>query len=692
MKFVSVVIPIYNVEEYIEECLVSVLNQTLKNIEIICVNDGTPDNSMEIVERYAKEDERIIIINKENGGLSSARNAGLQAATGEYVYFMDSDDYILNDTLEVLYNEAQENNLDTIYFDADSFFETKELEERHQSYITYYHRTGNYCDVVSGQEMLAKMIANNEFRPSACLQMNKRMLLSDNQITFYPGIIHEDNLFTLLVTLDAKKVKHIPQAFYMRRMREDSIMTNINKIRSCEGYFICIKELIEKIEQKVDNQEYLDAYMNRIRTMRNISVKNMKGLSVEDRDILLDRVEKDRCLFELIFNDYFHAIQKNEQEKKNSKAEIAKLKKENKKIKKSNSYKIGRIVTFVPRAFKVLKRKGFRYCLDKVLYRIAPNYCENNIKVSVIMPVYNGKKYLKECLDSLCKQTLKGIEIICVDDESTDGSLEILHEYQQKDKRVRIFNQSHMGAGSARNIGLKESKGKYLLFLDSDDYFDKHMCEKAYYHACKYKAQIVMFGAQRRDMQTGKMQKMTWVLRSEELPKDKAFRGRDISERIFQVTSNAAWTKLYEKEYIIKQGLEFQNIKHTNDAYFTRSAMAMADRVAVLDEVLLTYRYNDGDNTQSIKHLEPLEFYKAFKAVKEKLEAEKLFDVYRISYINWVLTESLFNYDTMKTEEAKETIKKKLLPDGFDELEVSSITKETCISEALFEKYQNFIN
>lgn len=692
MVKVSVVIPIYNVEEYIEECLLSALNQTLKEIEIICVNDGTPDNSMKIIEKYAKTDKRIVIVNKENGGLSSARNAGLRVATGEYVYFMDSDDYILNDALEVLYDEAEKNNLDTIYFDADSFFETKELEERHQSYIEYYHRAAKYNDVVTGQEILRNMVSNNEFRPSACLQMNKTSLLIDNQIEFYSGIIHEDNLFSLSVTLYAQRAKHIPRAFYMRRVRDDSIMTNFNMIRSSVGYFVCIKELIDRISVEATNQEFFDAYMMRLRTMRNNITKNLKQISIEDRESILNWFVEDKCLYELIIKDYFELVEKAEKEKQKLKKEISKLKKENKKLKKSNSYKIGRRVTFVPRAFKVLKRKGFRYCLDKVLYRIAPNYCENNIKVSVIMPVYNGKKYLKECLDSLCKQTLKGIEIICVDDESTDGSLEILHEYQQKDKRVRIFNQSHMGAGSARNIGLKESKGKYLLFLDSDDYFDKHMCEKAYYHACKYKAQIVMFGAQRRDMQTDNMQKMTWVLRSEELPKDKAFRGRDISERIFQVTSNAAWTKLYEKEYIIKQGLEFQNIKHTNDAYFTRSAMAMADRVAVLDEVLLTYRYNDGDNTQSIKHLEPLEFYKAFKAVKEKLEAEKLFDVYRISYINWVLTESLFNYDTMKTEEAKETIKKKLLPDGFDELEVSSITKETCISEALFEKYQNFIN
>lgn len=143
---VSIIIPIYNVEEYLEECLVSALKQTLKEIEIICVNDGTPDRSMDIVNRYAKEDERIVIVEKENGGLSSARNAGLAVAKGEYVYFLDSDDYILEQTMEVLYGEASQNQLDNIYFDAESFFETEDLKEEMAVYVDYYVRKADYSD------------------------------------------------------------------------------------------------------------------------------------------------------------------------------------------------------------------------------------------------------------------------------------------------------------------------------------------------------------------------------------------------------------------------------------------------------------------------------------------------------------------------------------------------------------------
>ena len=118
---VSIIIPIYNVEQYIEECLLSAMRQTLKEIEIICVNDGSTDDSMGIVRKYAREDPRIRIVEKENGGLSSARNAGMDAAKGEYILFLDSDDWILPETLEEIYDSAVKNDLDNVYFNAAVF-------------------------------------------------------------------------------------------------------------------------------------------------------------------------------------------------------------------------------------------------------------------------------------------------------------------------------------------------------------------------------------------------------------------------------------------------------------------------------------------------------------------------------------------------------------------------------------------
>ena len=117
MKKVSVIIPVYNVEDYLEKCLDSVINQTLKDIEIIVVNDGSPDNSQKIIDKYRKKDKRIISVMKENGGQASARNLGIKKSHGEFLCFVDSDDWIELDMLEVLYNNAKENHSDIVTCD-----------------------------------------------------------------------------------------------------------------------------------------------------------------------------------------------------------------------------------------------------------------------------------------------------------------------------------------------------------------------------------------------------------------------------------------------------------------------------------------------------------------------------------------------------------------------------------------------
>lgn len=695
MLAVSVIIPIYNVEEYIEECLVSVMKQTLKEIEIICVNDGTPDHSMQIIEKYAKEDERIVIINKENGGLSSARNAGLRVARGEYVYFLDSDDYLKAETLEALYSEVTKNNLDTIYFDAESFFENSELQETQQSYAEYYQRENIYGEIVSGQQMLADMVRNRQFRASACLQMNRRSLLEEHHIVFKEGIIHEDNLFAVRVTLYAERVKHVAKKYYMRRLREDSIMTSRTAKRSAYGYFISMMECVPEVTSVVKDKEILSAYLTHIGRMRNNAAAALRYIPQDEFDAFqIETNVEEGFWFQYLVKDYAKVVRSRDQQAEKSKKRIQRLRmriKELRKVEKSTSYRLGRIITALPRRVKVLKQNGIKSLMKSVLFRIAPSYYVKRFtKISIIVPVYNGEKYLDECLRSLREQTMRDIEIICVDDQSTDHSVEILKRYARRDKRFKILHQNHLGAGCARNLGIKHAKGAYLLFLDCDDYFSPDMCERIYRRARKKKAEIVLFGARRIDMQTGKKEDMTWVLRRAELPKNQEFSGKDIAARLFQVTSNCPWSKLFSKEFVLKKKLEFQDTKHANDTYFVRSAMAMAERIVVDDGTYVTYRYNDGANTQSVKHLAPLEFYKAFLAVKEKLKKEGLFECYKHSYTNWIITESLFNYETMKSEEAKQIIRDKLLSDGFENLGVEKCTREDIDNPDLYDRFIEF--
>lgn len=192
MKKISVIVPVYNVEEYIEECLESIINQTLEDIEIIIVNDGTEDNSMKKIEKFLS-DERIIVINKKNGGLSSARNLGIKLAEGEYISFVDSDDFIERTMLEDLY--CASNNHDIIFSDFIFYDEKSKKEIKNEREILFSENKGS-CFYLYGSTVVWNKIYKREF-------------LLKNNLFFKEGIIYEDELFTFKSSFLAEKIKYV---------------------------------------------------------------------------------------------------------------------------------------------------------------------------------------------------------------------------------------------------------------------------------------------------------------------------------------------------------------------------------------------------------------------------------------------------------------------------------------------------
>lgn len=301
-KKVSVIIPVYNVEKYIEKCLESVLNQTLKKIEIICINDGSRDKSMEIVYDKAQKDNRIVIVEKENGGLSSARNAGLEKATGEYVLFLDSDDTLVLNALEILYDKAHHNQLDNIYFGATTIYESIRVKIMHyRRYHKYYHRQCIYPDALSGPEMFHKLVANKEYRMSACLQMPRRQFLIDNDFRFYEGILHEDNLFSIQVILAASKVMVVNEALYIRLMRAGSIMTAKNSINSSWGYYVCLKEMLKYVSGGNYTAEVHQSINYTLMSTQREAILPIRGMTKEEvlKELEHDISREERLHYEI---------------------------------------------------------------------------------------------------------------------------------------------------------------------------------------------------------------------------------------------------------------------------------------------------------------------------------------------------------------------------------------------------------
>ncbi|MDR3048539.1 MAG: glycosyltransferase [Elusimicrobiota bacterium] len=220
-------------------------------------------------------------------------------------------------------------------------------------------------------------------------------------------------------------------------------------------------------------------------------------------------------------------------------------------------------------------------------------------KVSVIIPVYNAQKYLRQCLDSIVNQTLKDIEIICINDGSTDGSLGILGEFAKNDNRVIIINQENMGAGAARNRGLDIAKGEYLSILDSDDWFEVDMLYKMYERAKQTDSDMVLCAADIYHNESKLFEKADHYLRFNLLSGLDTFSYTDIPNDIFMITHANAWLKLYDRKFVIGSNIKFQNSAICNDVYFSYVLLILANRISYLKQPFVHYRTETNSSISS---------------------------------------------------------------------------------------------
>lgn len=231
----SIIVPVYNVERYIHKCIDSIINQSFRNIEIILVNDGSPDECPLICDKYSELDNRIRVIHKVNGGLSDARNFGLKAAIGEYIIFLDSDDYLEKNACELL-SMYTKDKIDIILGDA------KEIRDNAIYYIKH-SRLDNVDLYLTGPEVLKHEFKNNSMHMAACMNVYNREFLISNKLFFKYGIFHEDEQWTPRVFLAAKRVVITDIIFYNYIIRNNSITRKKDKTKNAIDLINSIKEL-----------------------------------------------------------------------------------------------------------------------------------------------------------------------------------------------------------------------------------------------------------------------------------------------------------------------------------------------------------------------------------------------------------------------------------------------------------------
>lgn len=281
-----------------------------------------------------------------------------------------------------------------------------------------------------------------------------------------------------------------------------------------------------------------------------------------------------------------------------------------------------------------------------------------SIKVSVIIPVYNSAQYLAKCIESMLNQTLKEIEIICVDDGSTDESIDIVSNYQKIDNRIKIVKQENKYAGVARNSGMKIAKGEYLFFLDSDDFSSDTLLEKVYFKGKDANADLVFFGAKQYHEETDTYTDANWYFNRKNLPQKEVFNKYDVPDKIFNITSIAPWTKVFRREFVLNENLQYQPLKNSNDLYFVMLAECLADRITFVDEDLTYYRVGRNGSLQNSKDKDPLCFMKALNAVYQELVERKIYDVVKRSFDNTYINTCRYNMTSTKDIDVKKIVYK----------------------------------
>lgn len=288
---ISIVVPVYNVEKYLKECINSLLEQDFRGqYEIICVNDGSTDSSLQVLKEYEKSNEKIVLINQKNKGLSAARNTGLKNAKGKYVMFIDSDDYLKNPkVLSLLYDEIEKNDLDFVVADFEYDYEEKVKNYRIKRSQAIKNK------IMIGRDFYDLGIKTKSIMSVVWNKLYKKEFLEKNNLFFYEGIFYEDMEFTPRAYYLAKRVKYVDEVIIMYRQREGSITSNINaeKLDSYLAVAESLNQFNKNYNSESLNNSELYTYVKLIRQLRYIKDK-------DEIELIKSKLKKRRVVYKLM--------------------------------------------------------------------------------------------------------------------------------------------------------------------------------------------------------------------------------------------------------------------------------------------------------------------------------------------------------------------------------------------------------
>lgn len=567
----SIVVPCCNVEKYLEQCLDSIISQTLKEIEIICINDGSKDSTLSIIQKYAEKDSRIVVIDKPNSGYGDSMNKGFAAAKGQYIGIVESDDFIEPDMFKTLYETAVKNNADVVKSNFWFYWSSPERDELHE-----YFKESECNKVIKPSEFDNGSLFGR--KPSIWSAIYKKDFLNKNNISFLPtpGASFQDTSFTFKVYSTAQRMVCLYTPFL--HYRQDNENSSVNNADKKTDFVLKEYEEIEKFINTADKKKTL--YPIYAAALYDTCIWTYERLSIGKRYSFLKTISpklkkiiNDIGIDNIAFGDCWW-----------KRRDIQRI------ADNPMEYQTWRNVERYEQNVNNLSYKDPATPITDI-ESMKSNTNDRTPMFSIIVPIYNVEKYLPSCLDSIVNQTFDDIEIICVCDGSNDHSLSIIEEYASIDSRIRIINQNNAGLAAARNSGLAVARGNYVLFVDSDDYISEYACEilrKKIKNSAK-KIDAVLFGTNIFPEQPRADEWYYQTLAT----KDEYIEGIDVNTiSMHRNLSVFCWRFCFSREFMNNNSISFDSsVRYGEDAVFLFNALPKTNCILSISDKLYCYRH-----------------------------------------------------------------------------------------------------
>ncbi len=615
--------PSLNVGEYIEECILSVINQTLEEIEIICIDAGSTDDTLDILKKYAEKDSRISILASDEKSYGHQVNMGLEKAKGDYISIVETDDFIDENMLETLYGLSDNGKVDLV---KSTFYHYNDYDKNNiKAKIDAFKTEVTNLKTFTLEEEPRFV----EGHPSVWAGIYKREFLEKNDIKMVeaPAGGWVDNPFFFETAIAAKSIVYTHKPFYYYRVSNPNSSSNqfndfsMPMKRVLEMFDILEKynftdrnvllafydRLFRYIEIIIENNDHSDKNLD-YETCSKIHevVQKVDGNLVMEElkfnfqkiylkyisPLFMARFDKPEKLtdddYDILFkeNEFLHEnvayFRKRFNDTNYQKSQLEKRVKEDEELLTLEKISLAKkperkIVTPEPtidvEEIKNKKEKNFSYTEQ-----------ESEYPLSIIMPVFNGAEFLERSVNSLLEQTLENFEIVFIDDGSTDNSLEILRDYEKKYDFVRVLTQENSGSGKARNYGINEAKGEYIGFLDADDFFiDADALEKMYDLAALNDADMVTANIMHDLDNQGKFVPFG------------PFHHYKHNDVILPEQYGIPWSfykNIFKRDFLVENNIYFPDLLRGQDPVFLAEALTKVDKIYVAATDLYAYVYN----------------------------------------------------------------------------------------------------